>query len=209
MKNKEENTFMQNISPIRNYRRSPVALQAIRVATAALFVALGIALSPFSIPVLGARIFPVQSLLNVLGAFFLGPVYALLVALIVSLIRNATGLGTPLAYMGSMPGALLAALAFWGVMRGTQVDERGTFFPRRMLFAMFAAAGGEILGTGILGAIVDGAVVAPVILHHRILLTLYLLPFLLAALIGSLAACALGIVLWKTGIRPRLKKGNV
>ncbi|GAC1428742.1 MAG: hypothetical protein PVS3B3_15230 [Ktedonobacteraceae bacterium] len=200
---------MQNISPIRNYKRSPAALQATRVATATLFVALGVALAPFSIPVLGARIFPVQSLLNVLGAFFLGPVYTLLVALIVSLIRNATGLGTPLAYMGSMPGALLAAFAFWSVMRRTQVDERGTLFPRRILLAMFAAAGGEIIGTGILGAIVDGAVVAPVILHHHVLFMLYLLPFLLAALIGSLAACTLGIVLWKTGIRPRLKTGYI
>ncbi|GAC1393477.1 MAG: hypothetical protein NVS4B11_15110 [Ktedonobacteraceae bacterium] len=200
---------MQNTSPIRNYKRSPAALQATRVATAALFVALGVALSPFSIPVLGARIFPVQSFLNVLGALFLGPVYTLLVALIVSLIRNATGLGTPLAYMGSMPGALLAALAFWSVMLGTRVDERGTFFPRRILLAMLAAAGGEIIGTGILGAIADGAVVAPVILHHRIILTLYLIPFLLAAIVGSLAACVAGIVLWKTGIRPRFKGAHM
>jgi energy-coupling factor transport system ATP-binding protein len=200
---------MQNTSPVRNYRRSPAALQATRVATAALFVALGVALSPFSIPVLGARIFPVQSFLNVLGALFLGPAYTLLVALIVSLIRNATGLGTPLAYMGSMPGALLAALAYWSVMRGTRVDERGTFFPHRMLLATLAAAAGEIIGTGILGAIVDGAVVAPVILHHRIILTLYLLPFLFAAMVGSLVACVVSVVLLKTGIRPRFKEVHV
>ncbi len=194
---------MQNTSPIRNYKLSPAALQATRVATAALFVALGVALSPFSVPVLGARIFPIQSFLNVLGAIFLGPIYTFLVALVVSLIRNATGLGTPLAYMGSLPGALLAALAYWSVMLGTRGDERGTLFPRRMLLAILAAAGGEIFGTGILGAIADGAVVAPVILHHRAILTLYLVPFLFAAITGSLTACVVAVALWKTGIRPR------
>ncbi len=178
-------------------------MQAIRVATAALFVAIGVALSPFSIPVLGAKVFPVQSLLNVLGAVFLGPVYTVLTALIISLIRNATGLGTPLAYLGSMIGALLAALAYRGVMIGARVDESRAMFPRRMLVALLAAAVGEIIGTGMLGAIGDGAVVAPVVLHHAIVFTLYIVPFLLAAISGSLTACLAVVALWAAGVRPR------
>ena len=194
---------MQNPTPVRNYRVSPAAIQAIRVATAALFVAIGVALSPFSIPVLGAKAFPVQSLLNVLGAVFLGPVYTVFTALIISLIRNATGLGTPLAYLGSMIGALLAALAYRGVMIGARVDESRAMFPRRMLVALLAAAVGEIIGTGILGAIGDGAVVAPVVLHHAIVFTLYIAPFLLAAITGSLTACLAVVALWAAGVRPR------
>lgn len=194
---------MQNPTPVRNYRVSPAAMQAIRVATAALFVAIGVALSPFSIPVLGAKAFPVQSLLNVLGAVFLGPAYTVLTALIISLIRNATGLGTPLAYLGSMIGALLAALAYRGVMIGARVDESRAMFPRRMLVALLAAAVGEIIGTGILGAIGDGAVVAPVVLHHAIVFTLYIAPFLLAAITGSLTACLAVVALWAAGVRPR------
>ena len=194
---------MQNPTPVRNFRVSPAAMQAIRVATAALFVAIGVALSPFSIPVLGAKAFPVQSLLNVLGAVFLGPVYTVFTALIISLIRNATGLGTPLAYLGSMIGALLAALAYRGVMIGARVDESRAMFPRRMLVALLAAAVGEIIGTGILGAIGDGAVVAPVVLHHAIVFTLYIAPFLLAAITGSLTACLAVVALWAAGVRPR------
>ena len=67
---------MQKPTPVRDYRPSPTAIQAIRVAIAALFVAIGVALSPFSVPIFGAKVFPVQSFLNVLGAVFLGPVYA-------------------------------------------------------------------------------------------------------------------------------------
>ncbi len=195
---------MSNPTPVRNYNPSPAAIQATRVATAALFVAIGVALSPFSIPVLGAKAFPVQSFLNILSAVFLGPAYAVLVALIISVIRNATGLGTPLAYAGSMIGALLAALGYWSVMLGKRADERRSLFPRRMLLAILAAAAGEILGTGILGALADGAIVAPVILHHRVLLTLYFVPFLLAAITGSIAGCVVVIALWRAGIRPRV-----
>ncbi len=195
---------MQNPTPLRNYRVSPAAVQAIRVATAALFVAIGVALAPFSIPVLGAKAFPVQSLLNVLGAVFLGPVYTVLTALIISFIRNAMGLGTPLAYLGSMVGALLAALAYRGVMVGARVDESRARVSRRMLVALLAAAMGEIIGTGILGAIGDGAIVAPVVLHRAIVFTLYIVPFLLAAITGSLAACLAVAALWTAGVRPRI-----
>lgn len=194
---------MSDPIPVRNYKPGSAALQTRRVAAAALFVAIGVALSPFSIPVLGAKVFPIQSFINVLGAVFLGPAYAVLVALVVSLIRNATGLGTPLAYMGSMIGAFLASLAFWGVMLGTRTDTDRSRFPRRLFVALLAAAAGEIFGTGILGAFADSMLVAPVILHHHILFTLYIIPFLLAAITGSLAACVAIIALWRTGIRPR------
>ncbi|GAC1349354.1 MAG: hypothetical protein NVSMB27_21700 [Ktedonobacteraceae bacterium] len=195
---------MQNPTPFRTYRMSPAAIQAIRVATGGVFVAVGVALSPLSIPVLGARIFPVQSFLNVLGAVFLGPVYTVLVALIVSSLRNATGLGTPLAYLGSMIGALLAALAYRVVLVGARIDDRRTSFPRRMLLAILAAALGEIIGTGILASIADSAIVAPAVLHHAVVLTLYIVPFLLAAITGSLAACISVVLLWRAGVRPRL-----
>lgn len=195
---------MQNPTPVRNYGLSPAATQAIRVATAALFVAIGLVLSPFNIPVFGAKVFPVQSLLNVLGAVFLGPVYTVLTALMISLIRNATGLGTPLAYRGSMIGALLAALAYRGVMVGARLDGSRAVFPRRMLLALLAAAAGEIIGTGILAALGDSAIVAPVVLHRAVVFTIYIIPFLLAAIAGSLAACVAVIALWAAGVRPRL-----
>jgi energy coupling factor transporter S component ThiW len=194
---------MQKPTPIRNYRVSPAAMQAIRVATAALFVAIGVVLSPLSIPVFGAKIYPVQSFLNVLGAVFLGPVYAVLTALVISVIRNATGLGTPLAYLGSMIGALLAALAYRGVLVGARVNESQALMPRRVLLAILAAAGGEIIGTGFLGALADGAIVAPAVLHRTLIFTIYIIPFLLAAIVGSLAACVAIIALWRAGVRPR------
>ncbi len=197
---------MQDQVPVRNSRVSPAAARAIRAATAALFVAVGVALSPFSIPVFGAKLFPVQSLLNVLGAVFLGPVYTILAALIVSLIRNALGLGTPLAYLGSMVGALLASLAYRSALAGARFDEVRSKLPPRVPVALIAAAVGEIIGTGILAAFADGAIVAPVLLHRAVAFTIYVIPFLLASIAGAVAACVAVIALWSAGVRPRLPR---
>lgn len=193
---------MHNPPSVRKFQASPAAIQVSRIALAALFIALGVALSPFSVPVFGAKAFPVQSFLNVLGAVFLGPVYTVLAALIISLLRNATGLGTPLAYMGSMIGALLASVAYRVVLSGAKRQEQRAFFSRRRLLALWAAVVGEIIGTGILAGIIDGAFVAPVLLHRIVVFTIYVVPFLLAALVGGIAAGIVVSILWRTGIRP-------
>ena len=75
-------------------------------------IAIAVVGSLFSFPVLGSRCAPVQHLVNIVCAVFLGPWYGLAVAFIASLIRVLFSLGTPLAFPGSMFGALLSGLLY-------------------------------------------------------------------------------------------------
>lgn len=87
------------------------------------------------IPVGFAKIFPIQHFANVLLAVLLGPWYAVGGALVVSTLRNLMGTGSIFAFPGSVIGALLA----------------GFFYvkTKKLGFAFV----GEVIGTGILGAV--------------------------------------------------------
>lgn len=87
------------------------------------------------IPVGFAKIFPVQHFANVLSAVLLGPSYAVAQAFISSTLRNMLGTGSPFAYPGSMIGAFLAGFLY---MKTKKVG---------------IAAVGEVIGTGLLGAL--------------------------------------------------------
>lgn len=101
-----------------------------------LFIALGVILGPIvSIPVGVAKIYPIQHVINVLSSVLLGPVYAIFNAFLISLLRNIFGMGTILAFPGSMIGALLASLLY------------------RKFKTIYVASLGELFGTGILGAL--------------------------------------------------------
>jgi len=121
-------------------------MQTRDIARAAMFVALAVALSPFFIPVGISKCYPAQHMINVIAAVTLGPVYAVMIAFFAALIRNILGLGTLLAFPGGMIGALLAGLAY------------------RAFKNTWAAGLGEVLGTGVLGALVSAWLVGPVLL---------------------------------------------
>lgn len=87
------------------------------------------------VPVGLARVFPVQHAINVIAGVLLGPGPAVAIALVVSLLRNMLGLGTLFAFPGSVFGAWLAGAAY-----------RATGRP-------VAAAVGEVMGTGVIGAL--------------------------------------------------------
>jgi energy coupling factor transporter S component ThiW len=108
-----------------------------KLAVSGLLIAVGtIASSVVVIPVGVSRCYPVQHLLNVMAAVLLGPGYAVLNAFLISLLRNMLGLGSILAFPGSMIGALLAGLAY------------------KWLKKPIAAAVGEVIGTGLIGGLV-------------------------------------------------------
>lgn len=86
------------------------------------------------IPVGFAKIFPIQHFANVLSAVLLGPWYAVGQAFLSSALRNMMGTGSLFAFPGSMIGALLAAFLFQRTKK------------------LSLAAAGEVVGTGILGA---------------------------------------------------------
>jgi energy coupling factor transporter S component ThiW len=155
-----------------------------KLTTAGVLVAVGVAMSPLSIPMGVARCYPVQHMLNVMAGVLLGPVYAVIMAFVTSCIRNMMGTGTPLAFPGSMLGALLAGLA------AKYVYEK---------YKLPAACAGELVGTGLLGALVAYPVAAFVLGREAAIFT-FVVPFAVSSLGGAAIAFALLLVLKRTNI---------
>jgi energy-coupling factor transport system ATP-binding protein len=137
------------------------------VARAAILVAMAVALSPFFIPVGISKCYPAQHMINVVAAVVLGPAQAVMIAFLAALIRNMLGLGTLLAFPGGMIGALLAGLAF-RVFRNTWV-----------------AGLGEVLGTGVIGALVSAWLVGPVLLGKSMAAGALIAAFSLSSIGGA------------------------
>jgi len=144
-----------------------------KLTLSALLVALGtLSAAAVVIPFAGARLFPVQHAINVVAAVWLGPLYAVLTAFSISVLRNLLGTGSLLAFPGSMIGALVAGLVY----------QRTRCTLKAVL--------GEVLGTGVLGALVAFPV-AKYILGRDIAAFVFVMPFFFSSLLGSLVAYAL------------------
>ena len=157
--------------------------KTLKLALAAVLCAVAVVGSMFSFPVFGSKCAPVQHMVNVLCAVLLGPWYGLGAAFVASLLRNLLGLGSLLAFPGSMCGALLCGLIYSRT---------------RKLLPTLAA---EVVGTGVLGGLlaypiaiafmgVDAASVA---------FYAYIVPFLVSTVGGSIIAGALLFALEKNG----------
>ena len=83
-----------------------------KLAIAGLLTALAVVGSLLSFPVFGSKCSPVQHIVNIVSAVLLGPYYGIASAFLASLIRNLIGLGSLLAFPGSMIGALLCGLLY-------------------------------------------------------------------------------------------------
>ena len=123
-----------------------------------------------SFPVLGSRCAPVQHLVNILAAVLLGPFWGIGVAFAASLLRNITGLGSLMAFPGSMIGALCCGIVY--------------HCTRRIGITCLA----EALGTGILGALAAYPVAAVLMGLNPTSYTVYILPFLISTGVGSAVA---------------------
>ena len=157
-------------------------MQSKDVARAVILTALAVALSPVFIPVGVAKCFPAQHMVNVMAAVMLGPAYAVAIAFAAAVARNILGLGTLLAFPGGMIGALLAGLAF------------------RQFRNLYAAGAGEVIGTGVLGALVSGWIVAPVFMGKTMALATLVIAFSISTLGGSSIAIVALLLLRKAGI---------
>ena len=76
-----------------------------KLALAGVLCAVAVVGSMFSFPVFGSKCAPVQHMVNVLCAVLLGPWYGVGAAFVASLLRNLLGLGSLMAFPGSMCGA--------------------------------------------------------------------------------------------------------
>ncbi len=151
-----------------------------KMVIAGLLIALAVVSSTFSFPVGMAKCAPVQHMVNVLAAVVLGPWYGVVMAFITSLIRVLTGLGTLMAFPGSMCGALLAGLLY----------KAGKKLP-------FACAG-ELFGTSIIGGLLAYPVALLLMGNKTAALFGYILPFFISSLGGTIISAVIIIALKKT-----------
>jgi energy coupling factor transporter S component ThiW len=139
-----------------------------KLTLTAMMIAIGTITSNLvAIPIGFTKVFPMQHFLNVLSAVLLGPYYAVAQAFCVSLIRNFMGTGSIFAFPGSMVGALLASLLF---------------LKTKKLYLAFA---GEVIGTGILGALLSYPIAA-LILGQKATLFGFIPLFIFSSFAGAL-----------------------
>jgi energy coupling factor transporter S component ThiW len=157
-----------------------------KMTLTAIFSAVAVVGSLFSFPVFGSRCAPVQHLVNILCAVLLGPWWGLAAAFIASLIRNLLGLGTILAFPGSMCGALLAGLLY-------------RYF-KKLPFAY----GGEVIGTGIIGGMLAYPIAFLILGNKQAALFTFVIPFLISTCGGTIIAVILVSSLKKTGLLDKM-----
>lgn len=151
-----------------------------KLAVAAILVAVAVVGSMFSFPVLASRCSPVQHMVNILCAVFLGPWYGFAAAFLASLLRNLLGLGTLLAFPGSMVGALLCGLMYHKTR------------------SLLATCGAEVFGTGVLGGLAAWPV-AVFLLGKTAAVYAYIGPFLVSTAGGAIIAGAVLFALKRSG----------
>ena len=151
---------------------------------AALLAAAAVLLAPFSFPVGPSRCFPFQHTLNAVAGVLLGPWWAVGSAFVASLVRYATGMGTILAFPGSLFGALAVGVTARTVLRGQRVRAW--------------AALAEPCATGTLGAFTAALIVSPGAVGGMFV------TLSAAFLTSSVPGALLGLVVLK-GLEKRLK----
>ena len=143
-----------------------------RLTLAAILTAVAVVGSVLSFPILGSRCAPVQHMVNVFCAVLLGWRYGVSSAFIASLLRNLLGLGSLLAFPGSMFGALLS-----GIVYGKTKN-------------ILAAVVAEAFGTGIIG----GLAAYPIAILFMgkaagdAAFYVYVVPFLISTTCGAILA---------------------
>ena len=154
-----------------------------KLALAGVLCAVAVVGSMFSFPVFGSKCAPVQHMVNILCAVFLGPGFGVAAAFVASLLRNLMGLGSLLAFPGSMCGALLCGVAYW----------KSENLPVTLV--------AEVLGTGVIG----GLAAYPIAIAFMgksagdIAFYAYVVPFLVSTVGGSILAGILVFSLEKSG----------
>ena len=161
-----------------------------KLTLAGVLVAVAVVGSLFSIPVFGSKCAPVQHMVNILAAVTLGPFWGIGIAFIASLLRNLLALGSLMAFPGSMVGALCCGLVY--------------HFSRKLSLTCAA----EALGTGILGGIAAYPVAVYLMGLTPAGIFVYVVPFLISTVAGSILAFLLITVLEKGGVMRELSSAH-
>lgn len=155
-----------------------------KLAIAGVYCAVAVVGSLFSFPVFGSKCSPVQHMVNILCAVMLGPAYGVGAAFAAALIRNLLGLGSLMAFPGSMFGAFVC-----GIVYAKTKNILGTLI-------------GEVIGTAILG----GLCAYPIAIFFMgqsaagLAFYAYIIPFLISTAGGAIISAVLIYSLKKNGV---------
>ena len=155
-----------------------------KMAIAGVLCAVAVVGSMFSFPVFGSKCSPVQHMVNILCAVLLGPGYGLGAAFAAALIRNLLGLGSLMAFPGSMFGALVCGIVYAKT--------------KNILVTLI----GEVFGTAILG----GLCAYPIAIFFMgqsaadLAFYAYIIPFLISTAGGAIISAVLIYSLKKCGV---------
>lgn len=140
------------------------------LTTMAVLIAVGTLGSQFIwFPAGIAKAYPVQHAVNVIAGIILGPGPAVIIAFVIGLLRNMLGLGSLLAFPGGMIGAFFAGYCF------------------KLFNRNYAAAIGEVVGTGIIGALFS-VPFAKIFMGTAFAAFFFIPPFLVSSISGSVIA---------------------
>ena len=159
-----------------------------KLCLAAVLCAVAVVGSLLVIPIAGSKCAPIQHMVNILCAVLLGPFYGVGVAFSASLIRNLLALGTPMAFPGSMLGALLCGLAYWKTKN----------IPLTLL--------AEVFGTAVLGGLCAYPVAILIMGQDagELAFYFYIVPFFVSTAGGAVLSGILLGALSKTGVLKHL-----
>ena len=157
----------------------------LKMITLSMLIALGVVISPI-LRVEGMC--PMAHLINITAAVLLGPVDAFLVALLIGIIRMCVMGIPPLALTGAVFGALLSGILY-KVTKGK----------------IWAAVLGEIVGTGIIGAIVSYPVMTYICGREGLGWFFYVPSFTCGTLIGGSIAAILLYRLQHVGVLKKMQ----
>ncbi|MCI8387002.1 MAG: energy coupling factor transporter S component ThiW [Clostridiales bacterium] len=160
-----------------------------KLAIAGILAAVAVVGSMFQFPAFGSNCAPVQHMVNIFCAIFLGPSWGVGVAFSASLLRNILSLGSPMAFPGSMLGALLCGLIYWKT--------------KKILPTLI----GEVFGTAVLGGLCAYPVAIFVMGKNAgdIAFYAYIVPFLISTAAGAIISGIVVYSLKKTGVLDKIK----
>lgn len=155
-----------------------------KITISAMLCAMAVVGSTMSFPILGSKCAPIQHIINIVCAVTLSPIYGVGVAFVASLIRNILGLGSILAFPGSMFGALLCGIVY------------------KKSKNVYMCLCGEVFGTALLG----GLCAYPMAIlflgqsASDIAFYAYVVPFLVSTAVGALLSLVLILPLKNAGV---------
>lgn len=159
-----------------------------KLAMAGVLTAVAVVGSLLSFPVAGSKCAPVQHMVNIFSAVLLGPWWGIGIAFCASLLRNLLGIGSLMAFPGSMVGALCCGIVYHLV--------------KRIDLACLA----EAIGTGFLGGMAAYPVAKLVMGLEPAGFTVYMIPFFISTAAGSILAFVLLKILERSHVLTMVKE---